>query len=208
VTPALPGALVSLALLAATPAPADPDAVPRQLVYAGAGVPVPLELHGYDPDLEESGFAVDLLIHGRLWYAAAFFDWPYLFVGLHAGVSGLRASDGQLDIEGYLFAFGPEALLRIPFGPAPDPGWGAGAGIGPTFALSGFEIDAQMKERTKAFGLQAHVWIDRRVVSWFRVGLDVGIAHTFDPIGRPTFFNAPLGSNTILCFTLGPMAVF
>jgi hypothetical protein len=72
----------------------------------------------------------------------------------------------------------------------------------------GFEIDEHLKERTQALGVQGHLWVDRRIRGWLFVALDVGIEHAFDPIGAPTFFNAPLGSNTILCLTVGPMAVF
>jgi hypothetical protein len=195
-------------LLAATPSLAGVDDAPRQLGYLGAGVPLPLELYGYDPSLEGSGADVDLLIHGRLSYAGAFFDWPLLFIGLRVAGSGMRASDDSVDASGYLIAFGPECLIRLPFGGRPDPRWDVGLGLGPTFVLAGFEIDEHMKEKTKAFGLQVHLWIDRAIVSWLRVALDVGLDYSFDPLGEPTFFNQPLGSNTILCFTLGPLVLF
>jgi hypothetical protein len=196
------------ALLVATAARAGAPDPPRQLVHLGAGVPVPLELYGYDPSLEGSGAEVDLLIHGRLAYAGAFFGWPHLFIGTRASISGLKASAGDVGAKGYLLALGLECLVRLPFGAGPDPAWDAGLGLGPTFVLAGFEIDAHMRERTAAFGLQVHAWVGRAIASWLRVALDVGLEHAFDPLGEPTFFNQPLGSNTILCFTLGPMALF
>jgi hypothetical protein len=206
----LAGALALLALVAADPSPAGAEsgALPRQLGYLGIGVPVPLVLYDYDPSLEGSGASVDLLLHGRLSWAHAVLERPLLLVGLRLSASGMKASNEGVAAAGYIAAFGPELSMRLPLGKRPDPRWGAGLGLGPTFVFAGFRVDENMEERTTAFGLQAHLWLDCGIVSWLRVALDVAVEHAFDPLGGETFFNEPLGSNTILCLTLGPMALF
>lgn len=167
---------------------------------------MPLKVHGYDPSIRGSGAEVDLLLHGRMSYHCVLFEPAQLLIGVRTGVSGARVSDGDTSISGLYFTLGPDIGFSVPLERKTPASWMAGASFGPTYVLSSFKVDENMKKEMNAFGLAGHVWLEYAMASWFRVGLDFGLEYAFTPKGDPTFFNSPLGDSLLLTISLG--AVF
>ncbi len=180
------------------------------MVYVGVGAPVPLKVYGYDPDLRGSGVSLDYLVMGRLAYSAACFGGPFLLFGFQGTNKRARVSDGHLALRGYAIALGPEVAARIPvpLTHSGNPAWAVGVAFGPTMVYGGFDIDENIREETRAWGLQGRLWLDRRLLGALRMALEVGIDHQFTPIGEATFFNHPLNESTYLTLTLGPQLSF
>lgn len=187
---------------------AHSDSEPRQTAYLGVGVPIPLEIYGYDPSLEGSDASVEMLIAGQVAYGGALFRWPYLFLNVQAAIHYARVGDGSIQVSGYAVPLGIEAMIRMPLGRQGPQKWDLGVGLGPTLVFGGFRVDENMHRKTVAWGVQGHVLVNRIVISRLRLALDIACDYAFNPIKGDSFFNKELKNSATLTVTLGPMFIF
>lgn len=174
--------------------------LPRHEVLIGAGVPAPLDIHGYDPS--EADSSVDFIGHaflGYRWRPVRAWNW----LGVGGQVSGAYMSGRVGEIPGEITWWTLSPYIVASFTPLTDwPELALEAGGGPALLRHTVYVDSDINKLGHSLGGQFFVSFGWLFHDHMRLMVRVGLDIYAQPYDEPTWYNQKLGRTRFASFDL------